>query len=452
MFRKVLIANRGEIAVRVAQTLREMGIQSVGVYTADDADSLHLAETDQAVLLDGTGLSETYLSIPSLVDAALSEGADAIHPGYGFLAESAEFARACEQAGIVFIGPSAEVIEKMGSKTRAREIMSQAGVPVVPGETSPIRDLTHLNELATGIGYPLVLKAVSGGGGRGFRIVREPSELERAWKRVTAEALRYFRDGRVYVERLIENARHVEVQILADNHGNVVHLFDRDCTVQRRQQKLVEEAPAPGISAELRLRITEIALLAARTVGYRSLGTVEGLLQGDNFYFLEMNTRIQVEHPVTEMITGIDLVAEQIKVAGGAVLGYSQEDIGYSGHSIECRINAEDASRGFLPTPGQITGYREPLMLHVRIDSGVSEGSRISPLYDSLIAKLIVWAPTRAEATEKMKEALDAFAIEGVPTLIPFHRHLLGTAEWRRGESCTNIVGDAEWLSELTVE
>ena len=447
MFTKVLIANRGEIAIRIARTLHAMGIVSVGVYAHDDADSLHVEAVDEAIDLGDGTLSETYLSVDRLIEAAREAGAEAIHPGYGFLAESAEFAAACERAGLVFIGPRADVIRTMGSKTSARERMIAAGVPVVPGNTEAIRDVEHLWSVAGEIGFPLVIKASHGGGGKGFRIVREAAELERSWSRAASEALRYFGDGSVYLEKLVENARHVEVQILADTHGAVVHLADRDCTVQRRQQKLVEEAPAPTVGAALRERIGDIAVRAARAVGYSSLGTVEGLLDGDDFYFLEMNTRIQVEHAVTEAIVDRDLVREQIRIAAGEPLGFGQVDVVWRGHAIECRINAEDAARGFLPAPGTIVQYEEPPSASARVDSGVRAGSRVSPLYDSLIAKVIVWGEDREQATQRMLDALSQFRIEGLPTLIPFHLALLSSAQWARAETCADLTTDAGWLA-----
>ncbi|GAA5035607.1 acetyl/propionyl/methylcrotonyl-CoA carboxylase subunit alpha [Microbacterium fluvii] len=451
MFSRVLIANRGEIVVRIARTLRALGIESIGVYGADDADAVHVRAVDRAVALGGSVLNETYLSPDALVAAATSSGAEAVHPGYGFLAESAEFAEACAEAGLVFIGPPADVIRRMGSKTQARRTMRAAGVPVVPGSTEAIRDTAHLHAVASAVGFPLVLKASNGGGGKGFRIVRDESELDRSWERASAEALRYFGDDAVYIERLVEDARHVEVQILADAHGTTVHLLDRDCSVQRRQQKLVEEAPAPTVDAELRERICRVAVDAATAVGYRSLGTVEGLLAGEDFYFLEMNTRIQVEHPVTEMITGRDLVADQIRVAAGEPLGFTQADIVARGHAIECRINAEDASRGFLPSPGTVMTFDVPEGEGVRVDSGVEPGSVVSPRYDSLIAKLIVWGEDREQATRRMLRALDELHIEGPSTLVPFHRRLLSSRQWAAAETCADLVTDPLWLKEVAL-
>lgn len=449
MFDTVLVANRGEIAVRVCRTLAELGIRSVVVHSDVEADAVHVRAADVAVGIGSGPVRESYLRIDAIIDAALATGAQAIHPGYGLLSENPAFVRAVEAAGLVFIGPSAAAMECMGSKTAAREIMSAAGVPIVPGTTEEVATLDRAAELAVQIGYPVAVKASGGGGGKGFRVAHTPDDLAAAFDGARGEGERFFGDGAVYLERYLENPRHVEVQILADTYGHTVHLFERDCSIQRRHQKLIEESPAPAVGPELRERIGAIAVQAAKAVGYSSAGTVEGLLVGDEYFFLEMNTRIQVEHPVTEMVTGIDLVAEQIRVAAGEPLRFAQNEIQLSGHAIECRINAEDAAKGFIPQPGRVSGYREPVGEHIRVDSGVDENSVVERYYDPLMAKLVVWGTDRRTATQRMINALNEFQLDGVATLLPFHRALLDTRQWADGETCHDLVGDRQWLKTI---
>jgi acetyl-CoA/propionyl-CoA carboxylase biotin carboxyl carrier protein len=444
-FRKILVANRGEIAIRVFRTLRELGIGTVAVYSEVDRERLHVAVADEAYLLGPGPASESYLRADTIVDVALRSGAEAVHPGYGFLAENADFARRVEEVGLVWIGPPPEAIEAMGSKIAARERMQAAGVPVVPGTTSRAASVDDVLAAAEEIGYPIVVKASAGGGGKGMRVARAPGEVERAFEGARREGEAYFADAAVYVERYLEDPRHVEVQVLADSHGNVIHLGERDCTIQRRHQKLVEETPSPAVDDELRARIGAIAIDAARAVGYRSAGTIEGLLDADgSYYFLEMNTRVQVEHTVTEAVTGIDLVREQIRVAAGEALSVAQADVVLRGHAIECRINAEDVTRSFLPSPGRITAYREPAGIGVRVDSGVRAGDEISELYDPMVAKLIVHDVDREHARRRMLRALDEFVIEGPKTLLGFHRALLESPCFVGGETCRGIVESEE--------
>src|SRR3954449_2113569 len=425
-FSKVLVANRGEIAVRIFRTLRELGIGTVAVYSEVDRGSLHVQAADEAYLLGPGAPNESYLHQERILDAASRSGAEAIHPGYGFLAENATFARAASRAGLVWIGPPGDAIETMGSKTAAREQMRAAGVPVVPGTTEPVNSADEVLRLGEELGWPLAIKAAAGGGGKGLKVVAGPDEAERAVESAKREGEAYFSDATVYVERYLEDPRHVEVQVLADAHGSVIHLGARDCTIQRRHQKLVEETPSPAVGPELRERIGEIGVQAARAVGYRSAGTIEGLLDREgNYFFLEMNTRIQVEHTVTELVTGLDLVREQVRIAAGEPLSFAQDELELRGHAIECRINAEDVTRGFLPTPGLLTRYREPAGPGVRVDSGVVEGSEISGLYDPMVAKLCVWDTDRERARARMLRALDEFEIEGVKTLVGFHKALL---------------------------
>jgi acetyl-CoA/propionyl-CoA/long-chain acyl-CoA carboxylase, biotin carboxylase, biotin carboxyl carrier protein len=444
-FSKVLVANRGEIAIRVFRTLRELGIATVAVYSEADAGALHVEVADEAYVLGPGPASESYLRGDRIVEAARRAGAKAVHPGYGFLAENAVFARAVEEAGLTWIGPPPEAIELMGSKTAARRAMRAAGVPIVPGTTEAVRDASEIARLADDIGYPLILKAAAGGGGKGMKVVRSAEEIERALDSARREGEKYFADAAVYVERFVEDPRHVEVQVLADTHGNVVHLGERDCTIQRRHQKLVEETPSPAVDAELRERIGRIAVDAARAAGYRSAGTIEGLLTAEgDYFFMEMNTRIQVEHTVTELATGLDLVREQVLIAAGEPLSFAQDDVRLAGHAIECRINAEDVSKGFLPAPGRITAYREPAGPGVRVDSGVRAGDEISGLYDPLIAKLIVHGVDREHARRRMLRALEEFVVEGPPTLIGFHRALLDHPCFAAGATCHGVVESPE--------
>ena len=449
MFAKVLVANRGEIAIRVMRALEELGVGTVGVYSEPDRDAPHARRADEAYLLGPGPAAQSYLVVEKILEAAERSGAEAIHPGYGFLAENAPFARACTEAGLAFIGPPAAAIEAMGSKTRARELMRGAGVPIVPGTTDPVDTVEDARKVIDAeIGYPVAIKAVGGGGGRGFRVAESEDELESAFEGAAREGEKFFSDATVYVERYLPDPRHVEVQILADGEGNVIHLGERDCSVQRRHQKLIEESPAPLVGEELRERIGSIGVEAARAVGYRSAGTIEGLLQGDEYFFLEMNTRVQVEHCVTEMVTGIDIVREQIRIAAGEPLSVSQEEVRIAGHAIECRINAEDATKNFAPAPGRIGSFREPSGPGVRVDSGLEAGAAILPLYDSMVAKLIVWDTDREGATARMRRALGEFEVGGLTTLIPFHRALLATDQWHAGETCRDLIGDRAWLKQ----
>ena len=453
MFSKVLVANRGEIAIRVMRALEELGIASVAVYSEADRDAPHVRRADEAYLLGPGPAAESYLVVEKILEVAKQSGAEAIHPGYGFLAENAPFARACDEAGIVFIGPPADAIDSMGSKTKARELMQAAGVPIVPGTTDPVETVDDARKIiADSIGYPVAIKAAGGGGGKGFRVALTEDELQDAFEGAAREGEKFFSDATVYIERYLPDPRHVEVQVLADSHGNVVHLFERDCSVQRRHQKVIEEAPAPAVDPELRERIGKIGTDAAKAVGYRSAGTIEGLLQDGEYYFLEMNTRVQVEHCVTEMVTGVDIVREQILVAAGNELSFKQEDVEIRGHAIECRINAEDASKNFAPAPGQIGNYREPSGPFVRVDSGAETGYAVLPLYDPMIAKLIVWDVDREASTRRMLRALSEYELEGIKTLIPFHEALLKTDEWANGETCRNLMEDKKWLKATAPE
>jgi acetyl-CoA/propionyl-CoA/long-chain acyl-CoA carboxylase, biotin carboxylase, biotin carboxyl carrier protein len=451
MFTKVLVANRGEIAVRVIRALDELGIGSVAVYSEADRDAQHVKRASEAYLLGPGPAAESYLRVDKLLEAVEASGAEAVHPGYGFLAENAPFAKALEEAGITFIGPPASAIEAMGSKTRARELMQAAGVPIVPGTTAPVETLEAAQAAAEEIGYPIAVKAAGGGGGKGFRVALEPDKLQDAFEGAAREGDKFFSDPTVYLERYLPDPRHVEVQVLADSHGNVIHLGERDCSIQRRHQKLIEEAPAPLVDDALRDRIGKIATEAARAVGYRSAGTIEGLLQGGEYFFLEMNTRVQVEHCVTEEVTGLDIVREQIRIAAGEPLSIAQADVVLRGHAIECRINAEDASRNFAPAPGTVTAYREPSGPGVRVDSGVLAGSEITPLYDPMVAKLIVRDVDRESATRRMLRALGEFKLEGVRSLIPFHRAILASEQWARAETCRDLIEDRAWLKSLAV-
>jgi acetyl-CoA/propionyl-CoA carboxylase biotin carboxyl carrier protein len=451
VFSKVLVANRGEIAVRIMRALEELGVATVAVYSEIDRDAVHVARAQEAYLLGPAEPAASYLNIERLLEAAAMAGAEAIHPGYGFLAENAEFAARCEQAGVVFVGPPASAIEAMGSKTRARELMAAAGVPIVPGTTAPVKTVASARKIIDAeIGYPVAVKAAGGGGGKGLRVATAEAELADAFEGAAREGKRFFGDETVYLERYLPDPRHVEVQVLADAHGNVVHLGERDCSVQRRHQKLIEESPAPPhiVDAALRERIGAIAVEASRAIDYRGAGTIEGLLVGDDYYFLEMNTRVQVEHCVTEMTTGIDIVKTGIRVAAGEALPFAQEDIVLRGHAIECRINAEDAAQRFLPTPGRIATYREPAGPGVRVDSGVGPGSLISASYDPMVAKLIVWDADRGAATQRMIRALGEFEISGLTTLLPFHKRLLASEQWAAGETCRDLVEDEAWLAQ----
>jgi acetyl-CoA/propionyl-CoA carboxylase biotin carboxyl carrier protein len=449
LFPKVLVANRGEIAVRIFRTLRELGIGTVAVYSEADRASLHVSLADEGYLLGPGPAAESYLNQERVLEAAAKAGAAAIHPGYGFLAENASFARAVVDAGLVWIGPPAEAIELMGSKIAARERMAEAGVPIIPGTTEPVASADEVARLGDEYGWPVAIKASAGGGGKGLKVVAGAEEAERAFASAQREGESYFSDPTVYVEKFIEDPRHVEVQVLADDHGNVVHLGERDCTIQRRHQKIVEETPSPAVGPELRERIGAIAVDAARAVGYRSAGTIEGLLdQEGNYWFLEMNTRIQVEHTITELVTGVDLVREQVAVAAGEPTSVRQEELRFSGHAIECRINAEDPASGFLPSPGVIIAYREPGGPGVRIDSGVTVGSEVVGLYDPLIAKLCVWDVDRDRARLRMLRALDELVVEGVTTLAGFHRALLRHPCFVEATTCHGLVESKELAEE----
>jgi acetyl-CoA/propionyl-CoA/long-chain acyl-CoA carboxylase, biotin carboxylase, biotin carboxyl carrier protein len=447
-FSKILVANRGEIAVRICRTLRELEISSVAVYSEADRGSLHASFADEAYLVGPGTPAESYLNQERILDAATRSGAEAVHPGYGFLAENADFARAVETAGLTWIGPPPEAMELMGSKVAARKTMATAGVPIIPGTTEPVESVADVRRLGDEIGWPIAIKASAGGGGKGLKVVASADEVERAFEAARREGQAYFSDSAVYVERYLDDPRHVEVQVLADRHGSVIHLGERDCTIQRRHQKLVEETPSPAVDADLRVEIGRVAVDAARAVGYRSAGTIEGLLSSEGeYFFLEMNTRLQVEHTVTELVTGLDLVREQVLIAAGEPLSLSQGELRLSGHAIECRINAEDPSTGFLPAPGRITGYREPAGPGVRVDSGVTRGSEVVGLYDPLIAKLCVHGADREHARRRMLRALGEYEIEGVATLVGFHRALLGHPCFAAGETCHGIV-ESEELAE----
>ena len=441
MFKKILIANRGEIAVRIIRACREMNIKTVAVYSEADRESLHVLWADEAYCVGPAPSIKSYLNFKNIISSAIVSGADAIHPGYGFLAENADFADVCSSCGIVFIGPPVRAIQHMGAKALARETMIKAGVPVVPGSDGVVEDITKALKVADGIGYPVIIKASAGGGGHGMRIVHNSGELEKAIGTARAEAEAAFGNSQVYIEKYVEEPRHIEFQILGDMHGNLIHLGERDCSIQRRNQKVVEESPSVALTPELRAQMGETAIAAARAVGYYSAGTVEFLLDKHfNYYFMEMNTRIQVEHPVTELITGVDLIKEQIRVSSGEKLSLSQEEVTIRGHAIECRINAENTNKNFTPCPGKITSYLPPGGPGVRVDSAVYEGYTIPTFYDSMIGKLIVWGRDREEAIARMQRALSEFVIKGVHTTIPFHMKVLGNAFFQRGEIYTNFI------------
>lgn len=445
-FQKILIANRGEIAVRIIRACREMGIATVAVYSEADRESLHTRLADEAYCIGPTASKDSYLSFTNLMSVATLTDCDAVHPGYGFLAENADFAEICDSCGITFIGPSPDAIERMGDKAVAKQTMKDAGVPVIPGSDGLIEDMDQAMMVARDIGYPVIIKATAGGGGKGIRIAENEDELVKQMKTAQQEAEKAFGNAGVYLEKLLTGMKHVEVQIIADKLGNVVHLGERDCSVQRRRQKLVEEAPCPVLTDDIRQQMGDAAVRAALAVSYSGAGTLEFLLSPDGqFYFMEMNTRIQVEHPVTEMITGIDIIKEMIHVAQGEPLSVTQEEVRIDGWAIECRVNAEDPSRNFMPSPGTISFYLPPGGFGVRVDSAAYQGYTISPHYDSMIAKLIVWAPTREEAIERMKRALAEFAVEGIHTTIPFHSRLLQHPIFRSGDF------DIKFLEEYEV-
>jgi len=439
MFNKVLIANRGEIALRIIRSCKELGIGTVAVHSDVDAEALHVKLADESVCIGPASPLESYLNITSLMSAAEVTDADAVHPGYGFLAENAEFREICDNCGIKFIGPRAENIRIMGNKIKAREIMKKAGVPILPGSEGSIKNEKDAVKVAKEIGFPVIIKASAGGGGKGMKIVHNPATLANAFLTTRSEAMAAFGDGEVYIEKYCERPRHVEIQIMADKYGNVIHLGERECSIQRRHQKLLEEAPCPIMTPELRKRMGDAAVAAAKSVEYTNVGTVEFLLDGDEFYFMEMNTRVQVEHPITEMITGVDIVKEQILSAFGEKLRYTQKDIKLNGHAIECRINAEDPEN-FLPSPGKITYYHVPGGLGVRVDSAVYDQYVIQPYYDSLIGKVIVHADTRQAAIERMHRSLDEYIIEGVKTTIPFFKKILRDPDFIAGNTDTKFL------------
>lgn len=441
MFNKILIANRGEIALRIIRACREMGIETVAIYSEADRDALHVRYADEAYCVGPPPTAKSYLNIPNIISAAVVAGVDAIHPGYGFLAENAYFAEICETHGLKFIGPPASAIEKMGDKAMAKQTMSAAGVPVVPGSEGGVTSEKEALAIASEIGYPVIIKASAGGGGRGMRVAHTPQDLTQAIRVARSEAEATFGNGEVYIEKFLEEPRHIEIQVLVDEYGQGIYLGERDCSIQRRHQKILEEAPSTHLTPQMRKAMGESALRGVLSVGYTNAGTVEFLVDKEGrFYFMEMNTRIQVEHPVTELVTGLDLVKEQIRIAAGEKLSLTQDDVVLRGHAIECRINAEDPERGFLPSPGRIEAYLPPGGPGIRVDSAVYVGYEVSPYYDSLIAKLLAWGRDREEAIARMRRALDEFVIDGVRTTIPFHRRILDNAFFRRGEVYTNFL------------
>ena len=438
---KILIANRGEIAVRIIRACKEMNIKTVAVYSDVDKDALHTRLADEAICIGPGVASKSYLNIKSIIEAAYVTKANSIHPGFGFLAENSNFAKICEESNIKFIGPKAEVIDLLGNKIKAKEMMRNAGVPVIPDSEGSVNSIEEAREISKKIGYPIIIKASAGGGGKGIRVVNAEDELENAFKIVKQEAKNSFSDDEVYIEKCIENPRHIEIQILADEHGNVIHLGERDCTIQRNHQKIIEETPSPVIDDKLRKKMGEDAIKAAKTAGYSSCGTVEFLVDKDsNYYFMEMNTRIQVEHPITEMRTGVDIVKEQIKIAAGEELRYKQKDIKFKGHSIECRINAENPSKNFRPCPGKIEGLHLPGGNGVRIDTAIYDGYVIPANYDSMIAKIITYGATRNEAISKMKRALEEVVIEGIDTNRDFLLEIIGNVDFIRGKYDTSFI------------
>ena len=440
MFKKVLIANRGEIAIRVMRACRELEVESVAVYSDADKNSLFAKYADEAYNIGESSPAKSYLNIDRIIDVALKSGAEAIHPGYGFLAENSLLGEECEKHDIKLVGPSGRVIEEMGSKITSKKLMKKAGVPVIPGASKGIDNVDEAAKMAELIGYPVIIKASAGGGGIGMRTVYEEDELVRAIESTRSVAASAFGDSTVYVEKYVEEPRHIEFQILADEHGNTIHVADRECSIQRRHQKLIEESPSPIMTDELRLEMGETAVKAAESIGYTNAGTVEFIYSDGEYYFLEMNTRIQVEHPVTEVVTGVDLVKEQIKIASGREVCCTQNDISVRGHAIECRINAEDPLNDFAPNPGKITGYRSPGGNGVRVDSGVYNNYTIPPFYDSMISKLIVWGRTRNEAIARMQRALSEYIILGVKTTIPFHKSMMSNQHFRDGNLHTHFV------------
>ncbi len=445
MIEKVLIANRGEIAVRIIRACREMGIETVAVYSEADKDALHTQLADEAICIGPAASSESYLNMERIISATVISGADAIHPGFGFLSENSKFVELCEQCHITFIGPNSEVIRKMGNKSEARNTMIAAGVPVTPGSTEPIYDVAAGAEIAAQIGYPVIIKAALGGGGKGMRVAETPEEFENSFKTAQKEAQMAFGDQTMYIEHYVQNPRHIEFQILADQYGNVIHLGERDCSIQRNHQKMIEESPSIALSEELRQKMGEAAVKAAKAANYTNAGTIEFLLENQNtFYFMEMNTRIQVEHPVTEWVTGIDLVKEQIRIAAGEPLSWTQDQVSINGHAIECRINAENPSKNFRPSPGTITDMYLPGGKGVRIDSAIYSGYTVTPYYDSMLAKIIVYAGNREEAIRKMRSVLGEVIIEGIDTNVDYQYEILSHPDFISG----NI--DVGFIEKLT--
>ena len=437
MFNKVLIANRGEIALRILRACKDLGVKTVAIHSSADKDLMHVRLADESVCIGPPNPTESYLNVPAIISAMEVTNSDAVHPGYGFLSENSDFAEQVERSGFTFIGPSPETIRLMGDKVSAIEVMRDAGVPTVPGSNGPINDNSDINiKLAQRIGYPIIIKAAAGGGGRGMRVVHSESELLSSIQLTQTEANNFFGNGVVYLEKFLERPRHIEIQVIGDGKGNAIHLGDRDCSLQRRHQKVLEEAPAPGISSKSRDLITKTCIQACRNMKYRGAGTLEFLYQDGNFYFIEMNTRVQVEHPVTEMICNFDIVKEQIKIAGGDSLSISQEDVNIKGHAFECRINAENA-KTFLPNPGKVNRFHSPGGLGIRVDSHIYSGYEVPPFYDSLIAKLVTYGNSRKEALIKMKNALDEILIEGINTNIPLHQDLVNDIEFQKG--CVTI-------------
>lgn len=441
MFKKILIANRGEIAVRIIRACHEMGIKVVAIYSETDKEAMHVKLSDEAYCIGKTAVKDTYLNVQNILSVAIHSKAEAIHPGYGFLSENTDFAKMCEEFGITFIGPNPDIVSKMGDKSNAKDTMKSAGVPTVPGSDGEIEHIEEAIEIAKNIGYPVIVKASAGGGGKGMRVVNSEDELISSIETAQKEAQNYFGNPRVYIEKYLEYTRHVEIQLVGDNYGNVVHLGERDCSIQRRHQKLVEESPSPALNEDLRNAMGNAAVKVAKAIKYNSVGTVEFLLDEDNnFYFMEMNTRIQVEHGVSEMITGIDLLKEQIAIAAGEKLSFTQEHVKINGCAIECRINAEDPAMNFIPTPGEINNYIAPGGIGIRVDSAVYTGYTIPPYYDSMVSKVIAWGRTREEAISRMKRALDEFVIEGVKTTIPFHKILMDNETFRKGNFNTKFL------------
>jgi len=441
MFNKILIANRGEIAVRIIRTCREMGIETVAVYSEVDKEALHVMLADQAVCIGSARSKDSYLNIQNIITATVLTGATAIHPGFGFLSENSSFARMCEDCNITFIGPKADTIDLLGNKSTARETMKKASVPVIPGSDGDVSSIEEALVVAEKIGYPVMIKACSGGGGKGMRAVHRPEDLEKAYNSAKAESKAGFGDDTLYMEKLIINPKHIEFQILADSQGNVVHLGERDCSVQRRNQKLMEESPSPVMTEELRKKMGNAAVKAAKASGYCNAGTIEFLLDKDgNYYFMEMNTRIQVEHPITEMVTGIDMVSQQIKIAAGEELSYIQEDIKFQGHAIECRINAEDPKRGFIPSPGRVDNLLLPGGYGIRVDTAIYPGYTIPPHYDSMLAKIIAYGSSREEALKRMRRALVEMVIDGISTNAEFQYELLEQSEIISGTYNTGLI------------